>query len=114
MPCVLDACSPPRRSTTSAAPTTCDRTCFRRGSLRRAHEATDAALPSQRHDRTVARPPPRGCVVSLRTLQARLDTDIGDRLAVVREIARGGMAAVYLAHDGKPDREVAVTRLDQK
>jgi serine/threonine-protein kinase len=31
-----------------------------------------------------------------------------DRYAVERELGRGGMATVYLAHDRKHDRKVAV------
>src|SRR5438067_9146487 len=33
---------------------------------------------------------------------------LADRYAIERELGHGGMATVYLAHDGKHDREVAV------
>ncbi len=39
---------------------------------------------------------------------ARLITALADRYRVEREIGRGGMATVYLAHDGKHDRKVAI------
>jgi hypothetical protein len=35
----------------------------------------------------------------------------GDRFTVERELGRGGMSTVYLAHDGKHDRRVAVKLL---
>jgi serine/threonine-protein kinase len=38
----------------------------------------------------------------------RLATALGDRYRIERELGRGGMAAVYLAHDLKHDRQVAV------
>ncbi len=38
----------------------------------------------------------------------RMPRTIGDRFVVVREIGRGGMATVLLAHDQKHDRPVAV------
>jgi serine/threonine-protein kinase len=39
---------------------------------------------------------------------ARLTTALGDRYRVERELGAGGMATVYLAHDIKHDRRVAV------
>lgn len=45
-------------------------------------------------------------------LQQRLSDDVADRYTVVRELARGGMAAVYLAQDRKHDRQVALKVLD--
>ena len=39
---------------------------------------------------------------------ARLTAALADRYQVEREIGRGGMATVYLAHDGKHDRKVAI------
>ncbi len=38
----------------------------------------------------------------------RLTTALADRYRIEREIGRGGMAIVYLAHDLKHDRQVAV------
>ena len=38
----------------------------------------------------------------------RLRAALADRYAVEREIGSGGMATVYLAHDLKHDREVAL------
>ena len=37
-----------------------------------------------------------------------LQAQLGDRYTIDREIARGGMATVYLAHDLKHDRDVAL------
>ncbi|MBI3791531.1 MAG: protein kinase [Gemmatimonadetes bacterium] len=39
---------------------------------------------------------------------ARLATSLGDRYRVERELGQGGMATVYLAHDLKHDRDVAI------
>ncbi|MGH7514720.1 MAG: protein kinase domain-containing protein [Gemmatimonadales bacterium] len=41
-------------------------------------------------------------------LLARLRTVLADRYTIERELGRGGMATVYLAHDRKHDRPVAV------
>ncbi|MEO5589347.1 MAG: serine/threonine protein kinase, partial [Gemmatimonadaceae bacterium] len=38
----------------------------------------------------------------------RLRAAIGDRYGIQRELGAGGMATVYLAHDIKHDRNVAV------
>ena len=38
----------------------------------------------------------------------RLTTALADRYRIEREIGRGDMAIVYLAHDLKHDRQVAV------
>ena len=38
----------------------------------------------------------------------RLRSALADRYAVDREVGRGGMATVYLAHDVKHDRQVAL------
>ena len=38
----------------------------------------------------------------------RLATALGDRYRVEREFGGGGMATVYLAHDVKHDRDVAI------
>ena len=38
----------------------------------------------------------------------RLKTVFADRYAIERELGSGGMATVYLAHDAKHDRKVAV------
>src|SRR5512140_872234 len=37
-----------------------------------------------------------------------LPTVLGDRFTIEREVGRGGMATVFLAHDRKHDRPVAV------
>jgi len=39
---------------------------------------------------------------------SRLPNVLGDHYHIVREIGRGGMATVYLAHDSRHDRDVAV------
>ena len=39
---------------------------------------------------------------------SRLSTALSDRYRIERELGAGGMATVYLAHDVKHDREVAV------
>ena len=39
---------------------------------------------------------------------ARLATALADRYRVERELGAGGMATVYLAHDLKHDRDVAI------
>ncbi len=41
----------------------------------------------------------------------RLKTALADKYAIERELGAGGMATVYLAHDVKHDREVAVKLL---
>jgi serine/threonine-protein kinase len=38
----------------------------------------------------------------------RLKSALADRYTIEREIGRGGMATVYLAHDQKHDRNVAI------
>ncbi len=38
----------------------------------------------------------------------RLKTALADRYAIQEELGAGGMATVYLAHDVKHDRRVAV------
>ena len=38
----------------------------------------------------------------------RLATAVGDRYRVERELGHGGMATVYLAHDLRHDRQVAI------
>ena len=41
-------------------------------------------------------------------IQARLTTALADRYRVARELGAGGMATVYLAHDLKHERDVAI------
>ena len=41
-------------------------------------------------------------------IPARLTEALGDRYTLEREIGQGGMATVYLAHDVKHDRRVAI------
>ena len=38
----------------------------------------------------------------------RLTAALADRYRIARELGTGGMAAVYLAHDIKHDRDVAI------
>jgi serine/threonine-protein kinase len=38
----------------------------------------------------------------------RLTAALADRYRIVRELGAGGMATVYLAHDLKHDRDVAI------
>jgi len=38
----------------------------------------------------------------------RLTTSLADRYRIDRELGAGGMATVYLAHDLKHDRDVAI------
>ncbi len=45
-------------------------------------------------------------------ITARLSTALADRYRIERELGRGGMATVYLAHDLKHDREVALKVLN--
>jgi serine/threonine-protein kinase len=40
--------------------------------------------------------------------QSRLDAAFGDQYTITREVGAGGMATVYLAHDVKHDRQVAL------
>src|SRR3954470_10299792 len=42
------------------------------------------------------------------TEQSRLNTALSDRYTLEAEIGAGGMATVYLAHDLKHDRDVAI------
>ena len=39
---------------------------------------------------------------------ARLSTSLADRYVIERELGAGGMATVYLAHDVRHDRKVAL------
>ncbi len=41
-------------------------------------------------------------------IATRLTTALADRYTVTRELGQGGMATVYLAHDIKHDRDVAI------
>ncbi|UCF41540.1 MAG: serine/threonine protein kinase, partial [Gemmatimonadota bacterium] len=41
-------------------------------------------------------------------LTERLQAAIADRYAIEREVGEGGMATVFLAHDARHDRKVAV------
>ena len=41
-------------------------------------------------------------------VSARLATNLADRYRLERELGQGGMATVYLAHDLKHDRQVAI------
>ena len=45
---------------------------------------------------------------SVTTTLARLTTALADRYRLERELGAGGMATVYLAHDLKHEREVAI------
>ena len=40
--------------------------------------------------------------------QARLQSAVSDRSTVIGELGQGGMAIVYLSHDLKHDRKVAI------
>jgi eukaryotic-like serine/threonine-protein kinase len=42
---------------------------------------------------------------------SRLSATLADRYRIARELGDGGMATVDLAHDLKPDRDVAITVL---
>jgi len=42
------------------------------------------------------------------TLQQRLEEGLGGRYAIERELGQGGMAVVFLAHDSRHERKVAV------
>jgi serine/threonine-protein kinase len=46
------------------------------------------------------------------TLLERLQTSLADRYRIEREIGVGGMATVYLAHDLRHDRDVAIDHID--
>ena len=50
--------------------------------------------------------------VLFRPLQERLTADVAERYRVERELGRGASAVVYLAHDRKHGREVALKVLD--
>ena len=41
-------------------------------------------------------------------IQSRLQVALADRYRIERELGQGGMATVYLAHDLKHDRKVAI------
>ena len=45
---------------------------------------------------------------------ARLSAALADRYRVDRELGQGGMATVYLAHDIKHDRDVAIKVLQDR
>jgi eukaryotic-like serine/threonine-protein kinase len=47
-------------------------------------------------------------------LQEQLQSHLGSAYTIEREIGRGGMATVFLAHDRKHDRPVALKVLDQQ
>ena len=44
----------------------------------------------------------------MRQPQSRLASTLADRYRIERELGAGGMATVYLAHDLKHDRKVAI------
>ncbi len=44
----------------------------------------------------------------------RLTAALSDRYRLDRELGAGGMATVYLAHDLKHDRDVAIRRGDRR
>src|SRR4029079_18191041 len=44
----------------------------------------------------------------MRELQSRLEVALAHRYRIEREVGQGGMATVYLAHDLKHDRKVAI------
>ena len=50
--------------------------------------------------------------VVFQPLQERFAADVAERYRVVRELGRGASAVVYLAHDRKHGREVALKVLD--
>jgi len=62
--------------------------------------------PANRY-RSFTRQTPSRCGAPLNLLQ-RLQTALDDRYRVERELGAGGMATVYLAHDLKHDRKVAL------
>src|SRR5207244_10750136 len=47
-------------------------------------------------------------------LEERLRIALAGRYALERELGRGGMAVVFLAHDSRHDRVVAITVLRQE
>ena len=51
---------------------------------------------------------PRHRIISLTDLLDQLRAALADRYVLERELGRGGMATVYLAHDLKHDRQVAL------
>jgi serine/threonine protein kinase len=51
---------------------------------------------------------PHGPLVDLRDLRSTLAELLGARYVVERELGAGGMATVFLAHDSKHDRDVAI------
>src|SRR5213078_275658 len=57
-----------------------------------------------------ALPPPRGavCYCLVDDLQSRLADSLGGRYTIERELGRGGMSIVYLAHDHRNERRVAL------
>ena len=47
-------------------------------------------------------------------VESSLADALRDRYVIARELGRGGMATVYLAHDQKHDRSVALKLLDRE
>jgi tRNA A-37 threonylcarbamoyl transferase component Bud32 len=102
------ACEPDRRDAVVAAACGEDQALrLEVESLLAAHaEAADGFL-EQPPAEPFAGPDPRRVV-------ARLASALGDRYAIEREIAQGGMATVYLARDLRHDRRVAIKVLREE
>ncbi len=72
--------------------------------MTRVWSRTGAPLPIPLRDDSFPRPP-------MPTTLAQLSTALADRYRIERELGAGGMATVYLAHDLRHDRKVALKLL---
>jgi eukaryotic-like serine/threonine-protein kinase len=102
------ACEPDRRDAVVDAACGNDRALWIEvASLLAAHTGTADGFLEQPAAEPMAAP-------DARRVAARLTSALGERYAIVREIAHGGMATVYLARDLRHDRPVAIKVLREE